>query len=125
MFFAHSVAGLASDDQQIVRAATLIMGITAWFVILPLALASLTTGLVQARGPAWGLLQNEWILFKLALTVIATTVLLLKPGPISYLTEAAAKAKWSSADLIGLRTPVMAHAVGGSLVLLTVAALGG
>jgi len=123
VFFAHSVAGLTSDDQQIVRAATLVMGITAWFVILPLALASLTTGLVQALGTSWGLLRHYWILFKLTLTAIATTVLLLKLGPISYLTEAAAKATFSSADLSGLRMSVMAHAGGGLLVLLTIAAL--
>lgn len=57
VFFAHAVAGLTSSDEQIVRAVTLAMGITAWFVILPLGLATLATGLVQALGTAWGLLR--------------------------------------------------------------------
>jgi predicted secreted protein len=123
VFFAHALAGLLSQDEQIVRAVSLAMGITAWFVILPLGLASFATGLVQALGTAWGLLRHYWILCKLLLTAVATIVLLLKLGPISYLAEEAAKASFSSADLIGLRTSVMVHAGGGLLVLLTAATL--
>lgn len=123
VFGAHALAGLLSQDEQIVRAVSLAMGITAWFVILPLGLASFATGLVQALGAAWGLLRHYWILFKLLLAAVATIILLLKLGPISYLAEEAAKASFSSADLIGLRTSVMVHAGGGLLVLLTAAAL--
>lgn len=123
VFFAHALAGLLSQDEQIVRAVSLAMGITAWFVILPLGLASFATGLVQALGTAWGLLRHYWILFKLLLTAVATIVLLLKLGPISYLAEEAARASFSSTDLIELRTSVMVHAGGGLLVLLTAATL--
>lgn len=123
VFFAHALAGLLSEDEQIVRAMSLAMGISAWFVILPLALASLVTGLVQALGTAWGLVRHYWILFKLLLTAVATIVLLLKLGPISYLAEQAARATFSSTDLIGLRTSVVIHAGGGLLVLLTAATL--
>ena len=123
VFFAHALVGLLSQDEQIVRAVTLAMGITAWFVILPLGVTSFATGLVQALGTAWGLLRHYWILFKLLLTAVATIVLLLKLGPISYLAEEAAKASFSSADLIGLRTSVALHAGGGLLVLLAAATL--
>jgi hypothetical protein len=123
VFFAHALAGLLSQDTQIVRGLSLAMGITAWFVILPLGLASFATGLVQALGTAWGLLRHYWILFKLLLTAVATIVLLLKLGPISYLATEAARTSFSSADLIGLRTSVMVHAAGGLLVLLTAATL--
>jgi hypothetical protein len=54
VFFVHSVASLISQDAQMVRAAGLAMGLTAWFVILPLSFASLLTGLVQALGTLWG-----------------------------------------------------------------------
>jgi len=47
---ALAVAGLTSQDAQMVRAAYLAMGLTAWFVIVPLSLASLLTGLVQSLG---------------------------------------------------------------------------
>jgi hypothetical protein len=80
VFLAHALASLISEDDQMVRAASLAMGLTAWFVILPLSLASLITGLVQALGTAWGLFRHYWILFKLLLAAVATIVLLLKWG---------------------------------------------
>lgn len=123
VFLAHALASLISRDEQMVRAASLAMGLTAWFVILPLSLASLTTGLVQALGTAWGLFRHYWVLFKLLLTTVATIVLLLKLGPISYLADVAAAAALPGADLIGLRTSLMVHAAGGLLLLLTVATL--
>lgn len=123
VFLAHALASLISQDEQMVRAASLAMGLTAWFVIMPLSLASLITGLVQALGTAWGLFRHYWILFKLLLTAVATIVLLLKLEPISYLADVAAEATFSSTDLIGLRTSLMVHAAGGLLVLLAAAAL--
>lgn len=50
VFLAHALAGVVSQDEQLVRAVSLVMGLTAWFVIMPLSLASLTTGLAQALG---------------------------------------------------------------------------
>lgn len=123
VFLAHALASLISQDEQMVRAASLAMGLTAWFVILPLSLASLITGLVQAMGTAWGLIRHYWIVFKLLLSAVATIVLLLKLEPISYLAEIAAQAAFSSTELIGLRTSLMVHAAGGLLVLLAAAVL--
>lgn len=123
VFFAHALASMISQDGQTVRAASVAMGLTAWFVILPLSLASLATGLIQALGTAWGLFRHYWILFKLLLTTVATIVLLLKLGPISHLADVAAKATFSGADLVGLRTSITVHAGGGLLVLLTAVTL--
>lgn len=123
VFLAHAVASVASQDALIVRAACVAMGITAWFVILPLSIASLVTGLIQALGTAWGLFHHYWVLAKLLLTVLATTVLVLKLAPISYLADAAVQTTFSRADLLGLRVSVLVHAVGGLLVLLTIATL--
>ena len=52
-FLALGVAGLTSEDVRIVRAAYLAMELTARFVIVPLVLASLLTGIVQSLGTAW------------------------------------------------------------------------
>lgn len=123
VFLAHAVAGLGTEDIQTVRATSLAMGLTAWFVILPLSIASLVTGFVQAIGTAWGLVRHYWILFKLVLTVVATVVLLLKLGPISQLAAAAREVAFIGSDLVGLRTSLMIHAAGGMLVLLVVATL--
>lgn len=123
VFLAHAIASLSSRDEQIVRATSLAMGLTAWFVILPLSLASLTTGLVQALGTAWGLVRHYWVLFKLLLTAVATIVLLLKMGPISHLAEVARESTLSSTELVGLRTSLVVHAAGGLVILLAAVAL--
>ncbi len=47
-FLALAVAVLGSQDPQIVRAADLAMHLTTWFVIVPLSLAALLTGIVQS-----------------------------------------------------------------------------
>jgi hypothetical protein len=49
-FLALAVAGLAGGDAQLVRGCYLVMGVMAWWVILPLCLASLVTGVVQSLG---------------------------------------------------------------------------
>ena len=120
VFFAHAAASVASADGEIVRAASIAMGITAWFVILPLSLAAVATGVVQALASAWGVLRHYWIVFKLLLTAVATIVLLLKLAPISHLAANAASA---SPDLAALRISLLAHAAGGLVVLLVVTVL--
>jgi hypothetical protein len=40
---------VSSGDSQMVRAAYLAMHLTIWFVIVPFSLASLFTGLIDAR----------------------------------------------------------------------------
>jgi hypothetical protein len=122
-FLALAVAGLTSQDAQMVRAAYLAMELTAWFVIVPLAFASLLTGIVQSLGTEWGLYRHYWVLAKLLLTVLATIVLLLKMELISYLAGVAAETTLSSADLLGLRIQLAAHAGGGVLVLLVATTL--
>lgn len=123
VFLAHALVGLISRDEQMIRATSIAMGLTAWLVILPLSITSLVTGLVQALGTVWGLFRHYWIIFKLTITAVATTVLLLKLGPITHLANEAAVATFSSADLIGLRMSLLLHAIGGLLLLLVAASL--
>jgi hypothetical protein len=123
VFLAHAVASLVSGDEQVVRSVCIAMGVTAWFVILPLSLASFFTGVVQALGTAWGLLRHYWVVAKLLLTAFATAVLLLKLAPISYLSEAAAKASFSVTSFAELKTSLLVHAIGGLIVLLGISVL--
>jgi len=60
-FLAHRIASLTSSDPNLVRSVCIAMALIAWFVILPLSLASFVTGLVQALGTAWGLLRHYWV----------------------------------------------------------------
>lgn len=122
-FLALAVAGLASQDAQMVRAAYLAMELTAWFVIVPLAFAALLVGIIQSLGTTWGLFRHYWILAKLLLTVLVIIVLLLQMELITYMAGAAAAATLSSADLREARLSLVVHAGGGLLVLLVPAVL--
>jgi hypothetical protein len=123
-FLAHALAGMISQDDQTIRASALAMDLTAWLVILPLCVATVVTGVIQAFVTAWGLFRHYWVLFKLLLTVVATTVLLLKLGPIGDLADAAMEQAFSAADSMQLRTSLAIHAAGGLAVLLAAVALG-
>lgn len=123
-FLALAVAGLTSQAAQIVRAAYLAMELTAWYVIVPLVLASLLTGLVSSLGTTWGLFRHYWVLVKFLLTVLVAVVLLLQMEPISYMAGAAAERTLSTADLGPVRRSLVSHAAGGLLVLLVTTTLG-
>ncbi len=121
-FLALAVVGLTSQDARTVRAAYIAMESAGWFVLVPLALASLLTGLVQALATKWGLFQHYWVLAKLLITVLATVVLLLYLQTLGYFADVAAGTALSDADLEGLRTPSPLLHSGAALLLLLVAA---
>jgi hypothetical protein len=117
-FLALAVAGLTSRDAQIVRSAYTVMELTGWFVIVPLCLASLLTGVVLSLGTEWGLFRHYWVLVKLLMTVPATILLLVHMQPIGYISVAAAKTTFSRADIGGLSVQVVVFAGAALLVLL-------
>ena len=124
VFLALAVVAMTSQDAQTVRGAYLVMEPAAWFVLVPLGLASLLTGLVQALGTKWGLFRHYWILAKLAINVLATIVLLLYMQTLSYLAGLAAETPLSSDDLGVLRSPSpLLHAAAALLLLLVATTL--
>lgn len=117
-FLALAVVGLTSQDAQTVRGAYLVMEPAAWYVLVPLAFASLLTGIVQSLGTAWGLLRHYWVLFKLLINLVATVVLLTYMETFALMAAVAAD---PGADLSVVRNPSPAlHAV-LALLLLVVA----
>lgn len=117
-FLVLAIAGLTSQDAKIVRAAYPAMELIAWFVIAPLAFATLLIGIGQALGTPWGLFRHWWVVVKLLLTVFATIVLLLQMELIGDAARLAAETTFSSADLRQARLSLVIHASGGLLVLL-------
>ena len=120
-FLALSIVGLTSQDAQTVRAAYLAMESTGWYVLVPLSLASLATGLLQSLATPWGLLRHYWVLAKLVLNVFATVVLLMYMQTLGYLAGVAAATPVSDGDLSGLRSPSPVLHAGAALLLLLVA----
>ena len=120
-FLALALAGMTSQDVQVVRGAYLMMELTGRFVLIPLSLASLLTGLVQSLGTKWGLLRHYWVLFKLLINVFANVVLLMYTQTLSYLAGVAVQ---TNGDLSELRTPTaVIHAIAALLLLLVATTL--
>ena len=119
-FLALAVAGTSSADAQLVRGAYLVMGWSDSVVLVPLAVASLTTGIVQSLTSAWGLLRHYWVVFKLVLTTLATLVLVTYTQTLGHYAGLAA----SGAPIGQLRAPtVLVHSTAALALLLLTTAL--
>ncbi len=117
-FLVLSVAGLRSEDPQIARSAYVAMGLTAWYLILPLCLASLATGLVQSLVTPWGLFRHYWVLIKFLITVLSTLILFVHMRPITYVAGVAASGALAAGDLRRLRIQLAADAAFALVALL-------
>jgi hypothetical protein len=96
------------------------MELTGWFVIVPLAVAALLTGLVMSLGTPWGLFRHYWVLITLVLAILSTVVLLLHMPTVSSLADVARGT--DSANLSGLGGDLL-HPGVGLLVLLVIMGL--
>ncbi|HEX8343446.1 MAG TPA: DUF2269 domain-containing protein [Actinoplanes sp.] len=112
-YLAVDITAVTGDDIPTVRGAYTAMDIIVRYAIVPLALASVLVGTINALGTPWGLFRHYWVLVKLVLTVFAATILLIETQTIATLAETAA----SSADPRGL-PGTLPHSVGGLVVLL-------
>ena len=112
-YLALDITATTSTDSGRVRAAYLAMDMTVTSAIVPLALAAVVIGLINALGTPWGLFRHYWVLAKLLLTLVATAVLLVESRTISALAHAAV----GSADPGALPT-TLPHSIGGLVVLL-------
>lgn len=121
VFVALAVLGLISKDPQAVRGAYLLMEPAARWVLVPLAFASLLTGVVQSLGTPWGLFRHYWVVFKLLITVLASVVLLIYMGTLRSLAAVAAD-PGADLDVVRNVSPLL-HAVLALLVLIVATVL--
>jgi hypothetical protein len=117
-FLVLAIVGLTTQDAPKVRAVYLAAEPITWFVIVPFALASLLTGVVQGLGTTWGLVRHYWVLFKLVITVVATGVLLMYTETVAFFAGLAAQ---SDTDLGALRAPTFVLHSSAALILLLAA----
>jgi hypothetical protein len=90
VFLALAVIAMISQDERTVRGAYLVMAPAAWFVLVPLAHASLLSGIALSLGTAWGLFRHYWVVLKLLITVFATVILLIYMGTFRQMAGIAA-----------------------------------
>ena len=109
-FLVLAITGVTSQDAEVVRAAYVAMALLAWYVIVPLSLASLLTGLVQALGTQWGLVRHYWIVFKLVINVASNILLLVHLQVTTHLADVAAQTTLASGAYRPLRLQLVADA---------------
>jgi hypothetical protein len=122
VFFCLAAAGLVASEVRLVNASYAVMPQVTWFVLLPLAAASLSVGILQSVLSPWGLVRHYWVLVKLAMTVIITGVLILQIGTIERLGNAGIQATVGNTDWAA-RYSVLLHSGAGLIALLVVLAL--
>jgi hypothetical protein len=114
-----SIGAVSHDDQQ-VRAVFLVMSPTARYALVPLAVLSLLTGLVQSLGTRWGLFQHYWVVFKLVMNLAALVVLLAYLQTLDELARLAATPSTGEAEFGAMRASPAVHSL-LALALLVVA----
>lgn len=121
-FLGLAIAGLASDSASTVRAVYIAMEATGWFVLVPLAIASLVTGLIQSLGTKWGLFRHYWVVVKLVINLVASVILVMYMQTLVDLADRAATTG-PAAPLGGLRSPSPVLHAASALALLVAASV--
>lgn len=118
-FLALAIAGLiTSADDRLVRAAYLGTEVLTWAVIVPLAFASLVTGLIVSLGTPWGLFEHYWVVIKLLLSTLATVLLLVHTHPIALLAAAARDSSLWPSHLQSVQVQLVADATAAAIALI-------
>ena len=86
------------------------MEVSGWYVLLPLAVATVVTGLLMALGTKWGLFRHYWVLISFLLTCFAATILILHMPSVSSAADVARRAEGDRLLALGgdLSTPQLA-----------------
>jgi uncharacterized membrane protein len=122
VFLALAAIGLTSTDETTVRGAYLVMAPAAWLVLVPLAHASLLSGIALSLGTAWGLFRHYWVVLKLLITAFATVILMIYMGTFRQMASIAAD---PVAELGLVRTPSpLVHATLAVVLLVLATVLG-
>ncbi|MGW2560604.1 DUF2269 domain-containing protein [Streptomyces sp. NPDC001514] len=87
-----SVAAVASGSPAVAEASYRSMAVFANWLMIPVALLTLGSGLLLSLGTPWGLARYRWVWTKFWLTLITTalTAFSLRPGVNTAAKEAAA-----------------------------------
>jgi SNF family Na+-dependent transporter len=117
VYLALGLAATGSGDDQTIRAAWAAMDIAGWYALVPMAIATVLTGLVLALGTRWGLLRHYWVLIAFLLTSFSAVILIVHMPSVSATanmirTADSAQLRQAGGDLF--------HPTVGLVVLLTV-----
>ncbi|MFF0446085.1 DUF2269 domain-containing protein [Streptomyces sp. NPDC004609] len=79
---ALATAAITTDSGTMTEAAARSMKVFTDWLVLPLAVLTLLSGLTLALGTAWGLMRHRWVVTKFCITLVTLTasVFALRPG---------------------------------------------
>jgi hypothetical protein len=115
-----AVIGLNGIDGEAARTIYAAMELIGWYIVTPLCLAALVSGIVQSLLTPWGLFRYYWIVAKLALTILTIAVLV---RTLNHASDTLAMSVLHADHLIELRPHLMVHASLGLAVLAAITAL--
>lgn len=127
-FLALSIAGVTSRNPETVRSAYISMDLISRFAIIPMCLAALATGLIEALGTPWGLFRYNWVVMKFGLTILATILLLVHQ--FKAIARAAQRVSGAAANqlfannFVPLKVELVQKSTLAVVLLLVIAALG-
>ena len=119
-YLAVAFAVPVTREPATVRAAWIAMDLLGWYAIVPLAAASLTTGILLGSLTRWGLLRHYWVLISFLGTTLLTAVLVLHMPDVSAMADVARTA--SGRHLSGMGSDIP-HALIGLVLLLSILVL--
>lgn len=126
-FLALSITGLTTREAEMARGTYLAMNLICLYIIVPLSLAALVTGLIQSLGTRWGLFRHYWVLVKFLLTILCITILLFHQftavAKAAKLVSGTAAGTLPRAELGGVGFVLVRASGLGILVLLVVMTL--
>jgi hypothetical protein len=98
------------------RSAYVALELIGWWILVPLSVASLASGVVQSFVSSWGLVRHYWVLAKLGINLFCVPVLLLYMQSLGQLADRAKgsrqafAADWSPVVHAGIALALLAAA---------------
>lgn len=123
-FLALAIMGFTTSDSRLVGGIYASLRGLVWYVIVPLSVLSLVTGVVQALGTPWGLFRHYWVVAKLLLTIGATVLLLVHTQVVDRAaTDALTAGVTGGAGIDAVRLQLIVDAAAALIVLVLITVL--
>lgn len=122
-FLALALLGIMSQNPEVVRAVYLVLGVTTRWVLVPLALLALATGVISSLFTRWGLFRYYWVLLKLVITLVATYGLLEHAQIVNRLGGVAERTAVLGSTLAGAQRELVIDSAAALVVLLVLTVL--
>ena len=124
-FLVLAIVGVTTPENQLVGGIYASLRTLIWFVIVPLSVLSLITGVVQSLGTPWGLLRYYWVIAKLLLTSGAIVLLSVHTQVVDRTAaEALSHAGMTGGTMDQLRVQLVVDSAAALVVLVLITVLG-